>query len=499
MIILGKDRNDKGKQLEQIARTMLTSKGYENIKLNPVGPGGCEYDVTGDYVMPIGVKTRRIKIIGECKAHLDPIDMTDWQKFLGKVYLESVRKKFTIAGLFIAASGVNRRVASSYEELREHQDNIELVDGSDIEEFLKQEYSVCGLQAVAATVTKFTDRGATAFNLCYYRMTCYWIVVFEKGVYTILTAAGHPLSSDKLPEVRGPLEHTEGLTRFVDMYEEAEATRRRIYAQKHSLAQLMLAQGNVIDETGLLNESPLGLLEGPPFTPEELNSATSLLAQQGWLESALEGGLRLAPFDNDGRYEHIVEVLKFWLNGYIMFSSLLEGLSSKFFDQHVAEALLREVMRIQGGLPIPLEQRQNVIRILKLSPKALNRALHPIEMIVNGRVGLNLEGEEGINEAHRSMFYAALMSGLVEDYRTKEMARYYCELRGVVELEHTQGVIAKNWRGVDVAMEAQSRHIIRTSNVQGGFIHLMVIGHQPEPWEEVGDKLQIDEDDRSQS
>lgn len=46
MLILGKDSNDKGSQLEQIAQTMLSSKGYENIKLRAVGPGEAEYDVT---------------------------------------------------------------------------------------------------------------------------------------------------------------------------------------------------------------------------------------------------------------------------------------------------------------------------------------------------------------------------------------------------------------------------------------------------------------------
>lgn len=40
MLILGNDSNDKGSQLEQIAQTMLSSKGYENIKLRAVGPGG---------------------------------------------------------------------------------------------------------------------------------------------------------------------------------------------------------------------------------------------------------------------------------------------------------------------------------------------------------------------------------------------------------------------------------------------------------------------------
>jgi hypothetical protein len=203
--------------------------------------------------------------------------------------------------------------------------------------------------------------------------------------------------------------------------------------------------------------------------------------------------MQLTPLDGEGRYGHIVEMLKFWLNGSSMFATLLEGLSSKFYDRHVDEELLREIMKIQGRLPIPPDQSQSVIRILKLSPRALNRALHPIEMITNGRADLDLEGEESINETHRSMFYAALMSGLVEDYGTKEMGRYHYELRGVVELEHRQSVTTKSWGGIDMTLEARSRLTIRASNVQGGFIHLILPGDQPEPWDEIDDKLKQDD------
>ncbi|HKQ05713.1 MAG TPA: hypothetical protein VJ464_11310 [Blastocatellia bacterium] len=62
-----------------------------------------------------------------------------------------------VSGLFIAASGFNGNVASSYEELREHCD-IEIVGGTDIKDFLKREYSVACLQQIARSIGAYMDR-----------------------------------------------------------------------------------------------------------------------------------------------------------------------------------------------------------------------------------------------------------------------------------------------------------------------------------------------------
>lgn len=45
MIILGKNTDDKGKQLEAITHNWLASKGYKNITTNLISTGGHEIDV----------------------------------------------------------------------------------------------------------------------------------------------------------------------------------------------------------------------------------------------------------------------------------------------------------------------------------------------------------------------------------------------------------------------------------------------------------------------
>jgi hypothetical protein len=78
-------------------------------------------------------------------------------------------------------------------------------------------------------------------------------------------------------------------------------------------------------------------------------------------------------------------VLKFWLTGELTFGTLLDGIRSAFYDRHIDEKMLQEVLKIQGNLPLPQTEREGVIRLLKLSPNALLRALHPYPMITTGR------------------------------------------------------------------------------------------------------------------
>jgi hypothetical protein len=91
-------------------------------------------------------------------------------------------------------------------------------------------------------------------------------------------------------------------------------------------------------------------------------------------------------------------------------------------------------------------------------------------------------------------FFEHISTRLVQDFSIRELARYYSTVRGIIELEHRQSVIVKNTTGIDAAVETRSRHSVHPSNVQGGYIHLLVLNSQPEPWEEVEAHRQKDID-----
>ena len=502
MLILGKTNDDKGKQLEQLAGGMLEVKGYRNIRFNTTGAGGAEYDVTGEFsVPPVGRgRARRIKIVGECKARKDPANMTDWQKFLGKIYLEELKRPEQISGVFIAVSGYNSPVASSYEEVSERRNTIELVGEDDIQEFLLEKYKVCSLQQVATGVSRFTERTSTSIELCYYDRNCYWLVAFEKGAYTLFDALGQSLQEEALGDLRGMIETATALDTFVDLQNENAARRRGTFAQKQVLGRLMFLAGSGTNEQmfapSLLLDKPtessppiqLPALD-PPFSEEELIEAASALEERGWIERD-EEEVAFKQLDESGRCANIADILRFWLVGDSLLISLYEGICSQFYDFHVDEALLDEVLQIQGNLPLSPEERSSVIRALKLSPRALAQALRPIELITNHRLDENqgFQGNAMIDQTDKNIFFQHLSPALVADCTSQEMAAYYSGWRGVWEVEHGQNVIIKSGKGIDAKLEWRSRHTARPSNVQGGFLHLLIPDDGPEPWEEVARK-----------
>ena len=54
--ILGKNKKDKGCQLETLTKNILANQGYTNITLNYVGTGGHEIDVHAVRTQIVGVK-----------------------------------------------------------------------------------------------------------------------------------------------------------------------------------------------------------------------------------------------------------------------------------------------------------------------------------------------------------------------------------------------------------------------------------------------------------
>jgi hypothetical protein len=473
VLILGKTNDDKGTQLEQITQAMLPAKGFRQVRLNDVGTGGAEYDVTAKWKEPGGATPGDIPVLGECKARKDPINMTDWQKFLGKVYAETEQGQ-EVFGLFITTSNPNGNVATHYEKQRRQGKRLEFIGATEIEDFLMSKYSVCSLQHAAASVANFTRRTITSLELSYHNRACYWLVAFEKGAYTMLDAAGQPLRADKLTGMRPLLKLAAAVKKLINLYEEAEALRRHLLAQKHVLARLMLYGGGIREAD---------LLKDTKFTREDVRRASSALAERGWLE-AVKGGVRFTSMDKKGRYGHFVDVLKFWLNEVIKYESILEGIDSAFYDRHVDEKLLQEILKIQEGLPVPEGERAGLIQLLKLSPSAMLLALQPYPLITTGRSEGNLRTVDMINETDRELFYEYLIPGLVSDYRTEPMARHFWG-RGIWELEYRQGVIVKNNQEIMFEANSRSRRTIRTSNVRGGFIHLGIMKSGPEPWEEA--------------
>lgn len=245
LFILGANTDDKGTQLEQLGQDMLASRGYRNLTLNAVGPGGAEYDVTGEREAPGATSAPPLFVLGECKAWQDPVNMDAWQKFLGKLLAEQVRRGTPIQGIFMALSGVNGNVASSFDELRKNGLEVELIRNTELEEFLGQHYNVIDIKQTVRALSKYTTRKVIGVELCYYGRACYRLVRFDSDRYTLLDASGEFLRGDELEKINKLVDAAPAPGKYLDLPAEAEAQNRFMVAKKYVLSCLMRDGGQI--------------------------------------------------------------------------------------------------------------------------------------------------------------------------------------------------------------------------------------------------------------
>lgn len=91
LIALGATPQERGTQLEDLTAALLSHFGYAHVTEQEISTGGAEIDVVAER-RTLGIGENRVeRVICECKAHEVPAGITDWMKFIGKVYDEMLR------------------------------------------------------------------------------------------------------------------------------------------------------------------------------------------------------------------------------------------------------------------------------------------------------------------------------------------------------------------------------------------------------------------------
>ena len=195
LIILGKNSDDKGTQLEKLTSSILKEEGYTQIRTNVVKSGASEIDITAVFSQQYFGNTLVREVIGECKAYNKPIALPDWLKFLGKVFSEEVNDK-QIQGCFIALSGVNGNVTGHYNNIKAKRPDIILLSGESLLDILKTHFEVISIEEILALIPLFTTRRPINYVICYYNERFYWRVTFSENSYTLLSHDGKTLENN---------------------------------------------------------------------------------------------------------------------------------------------------------------------------------------------------------------------------------------------------------------------------------------------------------------
>ena len=190
LLILGENSDDKGTQLEALTSDLLRQLGYTNVVANSIGHGGFEIDVSAEFSVPMpGRDGSPIKVFCECKAHSKPIGMTDWLKFLGKLWSQRVTQFSDARGVFIALSGVNGNVYGHYEGVKD-KIPVDVVSGERLLTAIQKQFEACTLSALIAEISRMTKRRPVEFGMCYNQKAIFWTVRFHDDTFTLIAPKG---------------------------------------------------------------------------------------------------------------------------------------------------------------------------------------------------------------------------------------------------------------------------------------------------------------------
>ena len=481
MYIFGKNGDDKGTQLEILTRSILSKLGYIKIVPNEIKTGGEEIDVSAEIHIQHINRPQVFKLICECKAYKNPVSISDWLKFLGKLFTSEKTEKYPVNACFIALNGVNGNVSGHYKNLISYINNISLVSGEDLLNHVSQIYNLCSLEQVKKVVQTFTKRQVLSFEeIAYYKENIYRIITFEGGTYTMLSSDGQPIKKDNYYSVlKEAAEFVLPAMIFIDLWEEAEAIKKKIRAQKMVLSQIFLDGGNTNNKGYNIDE----------FTNDEIVNAVTNLIKRGFLKQNID--LQLVFINNENFYTVLAEIYQFLLAGE-MTDPVLKAIESDYHINHINEDLVSEIQKIQGGLLLSPTQVQQVILLLKWSPTALAWSLYPNEMLVNYPVQRNLVSNSIKNSTDlvcQNYFLSCLYTLFKSNFNHSDLYKHFYEVYGLREIETLEKLIVKSHKGVEFEGELVLRRAIveldkdYIGSEENHFISIIPLDSSQEPWE----------------
>jgi Restriction endonuclease len=467
--LFGKTSDDKGAQLEKLTQRLLARLGYRQITLNFVGSGGSEIDIRAEYPMPSLAGDKLVHLIGKCKAYEATVGLPDWLKFLGKLYMERTCKRKEISGLFVALSGVNGNVAGAYDDLRNHDESVDLISGDNLVAQLLEEFKLPGVSHFLQRIGHGTTDPVATVSLGYYEGRVFWIAEFVNSTFTMLT--GELLDQVPTPEVIELVSAQIQAARYRDLSQEQMAKDRLALARKHVLGQLLIHRS--IDPPPQEELSGAGL---PIFLQGDINRACAELQEEGKIIRE-EASLRLAG-TTDVRFR--AAIIREIISGICNFSHL----ATPEWEALIDDELLGESLRIKDGLVIEgPDLRAELTQLMTWSPRALLWALGPDDLLCGHRREVPAV-EELMTRVHVKYYRTQLLTYAIEDFRVTSFGRILHERYGLRELEFARRGVFKSEKGVELEMDVTERIALARYDAAtgGGIGQVLLVDHAPEPW-----------------
>lgn len=338
LFVYGKNKDDKGTQLEALTAAILKGQGYTVVR-NEVKSGGNELDVVATRNEPIGGDKN---LICECKAHNNLITMNDWLKFIGKLHLAQRKNQMT-HGLMIALSGANGNVLGSYKDIK--ADNyITLITNEDIFGHIQAIHTMATERQVADFIGHYTRKEIVETNIIYYDNCYYWHICFSKGEYTILQDDFSDVEQENLTAFKGMIEKQTNSRLCLDIKEEYEAVQRRSFIRS-------LVLSYTLDEGHTLKE----IEEWVNMIKTDFNV----------MYAEIEDCVKDIPYLRIGDdasvnviEESEIDFLEFYR--FILTDMVsTKVMATRFYKEHINRALLEDIRQLQKKIQIPEKMLRN--------------------------------------------------------------------------------------------------------------------------------------------
>ena len=252
-------------------------------------------------------------------------------------------------------------------------------------------------------------------------------------------------------------------------YEQRETA---ITARKHVLVKLIEAEGQARVEE---------VITGSDLPNEVVCAAIEQLKAQGCVEQ--DDHILRIPDPSARGYSHVLTIYR----EVLLPCCDTRVLGKPYYDRHINEHLLDEIVTLQGGISLSGKEKLKAIELLKLSPGALASSIVPRFPMVNCRSrGTSQQDIDSRNELDVAIFFKTLHECLRHDFHEQILAEYFFDIRQLAELDVTYSVTLKGWREVRFQDAARDRTILGEVDATSGqrrIVILFGLNDIPEPWE----------------
>lgn len=397
ILILESNRDRKGAMLECIVKNILRYLQYEYVATNEIGAGGNELDVVAERRIPSINKVEVYPVICECKAHEKPIDMTDWLKFLGKVYKETLNNS-RAEGLLIALNDANGNVKGDIRTT--NYQNVRLLSAEVLVKVCIQCYSMASMQQVQDVVKSWTTDIVSDMSIVMYEGLPYWMVTFIDDKYAILTKDAEFITPENVSSLTSLISELTPVTeeRYTDIRKE-----KIIHIKEHTI--MTVVSWAVMKSSKTVRQIAELVVEHSGNTIHPSEDEVAICSNRLSYMAVKDGTIALKPINE-------IDFVEFYRT--VLSLGIPAKLYDSFYYDHIDELLLEELLHIQGDIDLDQEEKNMVLFLIKHSPSALRTMLYPNKMFTP-KVNVSEVDKEALKESVNGLLLQTLANCIEVD------------------------------------------------------------------------------------